>query len=324
MEINLYLNSIGISADYFIPDIINIADNGYLEMKEDDFRKILTHLPMDMLSIGGLDPLRHTDIHSLLNAIREYRNIKYLKIYVSSIDDERLWTSLIQLRKNLDALVLCFAPHGFPESDFDRLRQCLQRCRDSDFEIQFLVSITPDPKSNQKIVSACKELKIKDLLWFLPCNGQESSAQEYYDTYKIPLNAFLRSTTLNKIRTTAFCQGIPFCILNRDELMTFALSGHNLDKVVCEPVIHIMPDLKIKLCNLDEYVFDSNTANHTFLSEIEKMDQIVHQLQRNKLFEQCDECKFFRLKQVSCGCNFLKLNQNGRVYERELSVNKTF
>lgn len=306
MEIDFYINSIGSRADYFIHDKVNPADNMYREMSENNFRMLLAHVKMEMLCIGGIDPLRHTNIHGLLDIIPEYMHIKYLKIYVSSIDDENTWTRLIELRKKLENVILYFAPHEFPSKPDQRLRQSLQRGIDDNFEIQLLVSISPDAEANQKIVSSCKELKIKNLLWFLPCHCQSTYAKEYYESYRPPLHAFLKSTTLNRIRTTAFCHSIPYCLLNRDELMTFALSGHNLEKAVCDPVIHIMPDLKINLCNLCECVFDPNAANQSFFLEMEKLKQDLRQLKSQKLFETCEVCKMFQLKQVSCGCNFIK------------------
>ncbi|PNR96531.1 radical SAM protein [Petrotoga olearia] len=147
----------------------------------------------------------------------------------------------------------------------------------------------------------------------VPNKRIESSSIEYYKKYKQIIFKYVHEALNNGILPFFDCNVPPPCILEnseRQELMDkFSGRPTNVicNKSVCEPVIDILPDLKVIRCFGTKKDTELNLKNFKSLHEIRNyyINEYDKKLIEKHIDSRCKKCVFFQKSLCNSGCLWL-------------------
>ncbi|HRW21052.1 MAG TPA: radical SAM protein [Bacteroidales bacterium] len=277
----------------------------------------LKNSKIDNFSIIGGEPTLHPNFSEILDITSKQEYLKSVLIFSNGAFNKHILDSIIKLssKKKVSLLINYNNPEIIGENVNKILLYNAKELIEKNIEVTFGLNIFKHNQGFNYIIEKTKEFGLKNIRWSLVVpNGikqPEFNVREYFDNYKCEVIEFLELCRTNGIRPQVDCNNIPLCLYD-DEEFTKIVFLENNGISACYPIIDILPDLSVVRCFALSEEKKVNLLDFSNKREIEDyfIREIDDKYSSVPLFEECNHCISFKMKNKSCGCIAYKLNKH--------------
>ena len=247
-----------------------------------------------MRFIGG-EPTLHSNFSEIL--LKAARNNMDIHVFTNGLYNSEYNYLFKLLDKEVNvSLLINYNKGKQKESNLHQLKE---------YGVNFSLGIN-FYKENQDynyIIDTSKKYNLNRIRWSLVVPNSEEKKKkpaQYFKRHIPNIKQFIIDCEKNGINPHVDCNNIPICLMDEDALRLISMiSENNLRSSTCDPVIDIKPNLDSIRCFA---VGEQKVNIKDFRDEKELIDHFNRNIQREHLFDECENCPTYKVKGKSCGC----------------------
>ncbi len=315
LVINNYCN---LNCEYCFANKVMERDKQNISI--DNLIKVLAFIKkskIDNFSIIGGEPTLHPYFIEILNILTKQVFLKSVLIFSNGIFNQFVLDSIIKLSetKKLSLLINYNDPIILGVNRNGILLHNIKELVKKNIEIILGLNIYKHHQDFNYIIEKSKDFGLTNIRWSLVVpngiNQSNLNVKDYFIEYKSELIKFLELCRLNGIKPQVDCNNIPLCLYDDDEFKKIVFLENN-GISACYPIIDILPDLSVIRCFALSEETKVNLLDFNNKREIDNYfsREIDDKYASLPLFEECNNCVSFKMKNKSCGCIAYKLNKH--------------
>ena len=268
----------------------------------------LTASPLqNTLQIMGGEPLTHPNIIELVKFLVN-SPVEPSSILTNGLCDPKITTEIKRLKPDISFCINVDHPETYSRKEWNRIIKNLENCHfprskrqvssenlKKAYQLNLAFTLHTPEQPFEYIIDLAKKYEVTAIR-YAPASPASDLSNDYVDFNKLKkikptLLNFVKKAAKNKIKPNLDCT-LPPCLFTIDEWHFMMNFTTNL-KTSCDPILDLLPDLRMGYCACTFDLFDFFDLNED--NPAHKLKKIVSQANkaRNIVPERCQNCDFF-------------------------------